>query len=49
MAPQPDNLLGNENCLAVLNIYVDGVTWHDIPCDQRKHVICERPRAPGGV
>ena len=41
--PQPDNRVGNEQCLAVLNnFYNDGVKFHDVACHHRKPVICER-------
>ena len=41
--PQPDNAEGHENCVAVLNRFYprDGVTWHDIACHHKKHVVCE--------
>ena len=41
--PQPDNREGHENCLAVLNnFYRDGIRWHDVGCNHRKPVVCER-------
>merc|ERR1712142_881154 len=40
--PQPDNRVGDEFCIAVLNnFYDDGVTFHDVGCSHKKPVICE--------
>merc|ERR1712098_1015379 len=40
--PQPDNRVGDEFCVAVLNnFYDDGVTFHDVGCRHKKPVICE--------
>jgi len=42
MGAQPDNLTGQEKCVAVLNDwYDDGVAWHDIECEDRMPFICE--------
>merc|ERR1719220_2328277 len=39
---KPDNRVGNEHCLAVLNnFYNDGVKFHDVSCHHKKAVICE--------
>ena len=39
---QPDNRVGNEVCLAILNnFYDDGVKFHDVSCHHKKAVICE--------
>ena len=39
---QPDNLTGNEGCLAILNNwYGDGTAWHDLECEDRMPFICE--------
>ena len=40
---QPDDAEGHENCVAVLNRFYpgDGITWHDTPCHQEKHFVCE--------
>jgi len=42
MGAQPDNLTGQEKCVAVLNDwYDDGVAWHDIECEDQMPFICE--------
>ena len=42
MGAQPDNLTGQEKCVAVLNDwYDDGVAWHDIECEDKMPFICE--------
>ncbi|XP_071535615.1 L-selectin-like [Panulirus ornatus] len=39
---QPDNREGNEACLGILNNkFGDGVTWHDLNCNQHNIWICE--------
>lgn len=39
---QPDNFTTREACLAVLNNwYNDGVSWHDLECDDHLPFVCE--------
>jgi len=41
--PQPDNRdRAGEKCLGVLmNVYQDGIKWHDVACHHTKPTICE--------
>ncbi len=40
--PQPDNRVGGESCLAVMNnFYQDGIKWHDVHCTEEKAIVCE--------
>ena len=39
--PQPDNRVGNEFCVAILNnFYGDGIKFHDVACHHTKPALC---------